>query len=85
MKGFDMHDNFKPSWQTKGKYVTNLFTEKAEELIWMHNESKPLFLMLSHVTAHAGHDMKLVVPDKLKNDEEFAYIKDENRRLYAGK
>ncbi|KAF2898700.1 hypothetical protein ILUMI_07475 [Ignelater luminosus] len=84
MKGFDMHNNFKLSWQTKGKYATELFTEKAEELILMHNESKPLFLMLTHLAAHTGKGGGLEVPDILKNDEEFAYIKNRNRRLYAG-
>lgn len=86
MNGFDMHNNLRPSWETEGKYATHLFTEKAENVIWMHNESKPLFLMLSHLAVHAGKDKyTLEVPDEFENDKEFGYIKDVNRRMYAGR
>nr|UNO37555.1 sulf3 [Psylliodes affinis] len=82
--GFDLHDGFQPQWQLQGQYATELFTKKSLDIIEQHDESKPLFLMLSHLAGHTGHDgIELGVPNKTRTDEVYSYIKDGGRRSYA--
>lgn len=50
-----------------------------------HNKKEPLFLFLSHLAGHSGKDsLELEVPNISENDRELSYIKDVDRRRYAG-
>ncbi|KAF2898702.1 hypothetical protein ILUMI_07477 [Ignelater luminosus] len=85
MVGLDMHHNDEPVWDTRGQYATDLITEKSEEVIKGHNESKPLFLIVSHLAVHTGKGgVDLEVKDIAENNKKFGYIQDERRRMYAG-
>ncbi|KAF8791803.1 Arylsulfatase B like protein [Argiope bruennichi] len=66
----------------QGKYATHLFTETAEQIIYDHDTSKPLFMYLSHLAAHAGNLFK---PQQAPPEVicKFKYIKDLNRRIHA--
>lgn len=80
-----MHHNDDPVWTTRGQYATDLITEKSEEVIRKHNESEPLFLIVSHLAVHTGkHGFDLEVKDVAENNRKFGYIQDERRRMYAG-
>nr|UNO37550.1 sulf3a [Psylliodes dulcamarae] len=82
--GFDLHNGFQPQWQLQGQYATELFTKKSVDIIEQHDPSKPLFLMLSHLAGHAGHDgVELGVPNKTRTDEVYSYINHGGRRSYA--
>lgn len=85
LTGFDMRRNFDVMWSTQNQYATELFTTKAKEVIMNHNETTPLFLLVSHLAPHAGkRGVVYEVPDEAANNEKFWYIKDDNRRKYAG-
>lgn len=85
MTGLDMHFNHDPIWNKQNHYVTDLLTKEAELIIWEHNVSEPLFLMISHLAGHTGRNGDdLEVPDIKENDRLFGYIADKGRRLYAG-
>ncbi|XP_044261434.1 arylsulfatase B-like [Tribolium madens] len=84
VKGFDLYDGVVPDWGSRGRYATDLFTEKAIDVIDGHNSEKPLFLVLAHLAAHTGEDgVELGVPDVAQAETRFSYIKDPRRRLYA--
>ena len=73
-----------PAHNTTGRYSTDLFTSAAEVIIQYHNTEKPLFLLLSHLAVHSGNkDQPLQAPKEVI--DKFSYIKDEQRRIYAGK
>nr|KAG5690198.1 hypothetical protein BaRGS_016589 [Batillaria attramentaria] len=76
--GLDLHDNLKPDFQEKGKYSAQLFTERAVDIIYAHDNSKRLFLYLPYQSVHAP----LEVPDRYM--EQYQDIKDTKRRKYAG-
>ena len=66
-----------------GKYATDLFTDKSLDIIARHNSSVPLFLYLAHLAVHSGNPYSpLQAPDETVN--KFSYIKDEQRRKFAG-
>lgn len=72
-------------WQDKGKYSTELFTQKAEEVIENHDSKDPLFLFVSHLAPHTGENgTELGVPDVNLTNSEYSYIRNPRRRLYAG-
>ncbi|CAH1786463.1 unnamed protein product [Owenia fusiformis] len=64
--------------QQKGKYSASLFASRAQKLIDSHNNSKPLFMYVPFQSVHAP----LEVPAKYV--DQYAHIKDKNRRTYAG-
>jgi len=75
----DLYENETPDRKQDNKYSTTLFTEKAQDVIRNHDSSQgPMFLFLSY---QAPHD-PLEVPESYL--EEYAYIKNKNRRKYAG-
>lgn len=82
MSGVDLHDEFEPV--TSGKYATELFTQKSAEILKRHDKNQPLFLMISHLAPHSGHRDTLEVPNKEEELQKYSYIKEEQRRLYAG-
>ena len=78
--GLDLYNNTEPVFTERDHYSTHLFTERAVDIIHRHpgSTSKPLFLYLSYAAVHAP----LLVPERYT--DEYRYIKDENRRNYAG-
>lgn len=80
-----MHEKFDSAWKDRGKYATELFTQKAEKIIENHNSQDPLFLFLSHLAPHTGENgTELGVPDVNVTNSKYSYIKNPRRRLYAG-
>lgn len=77
-----MRNNLDVNWDNIGKYATDLFTEKAAEVIDSHNKSVPMFMLLSHLAPHAANDND---PLQAPEDEinKFSYIRNKNRRIYA--
>lgn len=78
-----MRDMENVDWSAYGKYVTTIFTEKAEALIQTHDPSKPFFLYMSHLVAHVGN---IWAPLQAPNATiaKFTYIVDPERRKRAG-
>ncbi|XP_046660698.1 arylsulfatase B-like isoform X2 [Homalodisca vitripennis] len=75
--GFDFHRELNVSWEAKGKYAADIFTEEAEHIIQEHDVESPLFLYLAHISPHAP----LEAPQDLIN--QFRYIPDRKRRTFA--
>ena len=66
-------------------YFTDLITEKAEEIIKTNGNDRPLFLEISHLAAHASEaEDPLEVRSMAEVNATFPYIRDINRRRYAG-
>ncbi|XP_041472305.1 arylsulfatase I-like [Lytechinus variegatus] len=81
--GFDFHVDgsvYKPVY---GKYSTEIFTERTQQIIRNHRQDEPLYIYLAHQAVHsANYDgQRLQAPYKYY--ELFSHIKDENRRKYA--
>ncbi|CAL1567902.1 unnamed protein product [Knipowitschia caucasica] len=62
----------------KGSYSTELFSERATSIIQTHNPKQPLFLYVALQAVHAP----LQVPMRYLSP--YGFIKDHNRRMYAG-
>ncbi|XP_075735733.1 arylsulfatase B isoform X4 [Rhipicephalus microplus] len=81
--GLDMRRNFFLARNDTGKYVTELLTEEALEIIENHPVDKPLFLYLAHLAPHsAGPQDPLQVPDRYI--EQYRDIGSTQRMMYAG-
>jgi arylsulfatase B len=82
--GYDMRKNLSVNYDFQPKtYITEAFTEVATDLIRNHDESDPLFLLLTHLAPHSGNE-----DDKWQAPEEeilkFSHIDDPERRKLAG-
>ncbi|KAJ0057469.1 hypothetical protein NL108_009186, partial [Boleophthalmus pectinirostris] len=62
----------------KGAYSTELFSERASSIIQTHKSDKPLFLYVALQAVHSP----LQVPQRYLTP--YSFIKDHNRRIYAG-
>lgn len=82
--GLDMRQNMEPAWNLTGKYTTDVITERSVEVIKNHNVDKPLFLYVAHVACHSA-DPNDTLPAPADVVKKFSYIKDEQRRKFAGK
>uniref|UniRef100_UPI0037E7C47E arylsulfatase B n=1 Tax=Semicossyphus pulcher TaxID=241346 RepID=UPI0037E7C47E len=74
----DLRDGEEVATGYKEVYSTELFSQRAISIIAKHNSNKPLFLYLALQAVHAP----LQVPDRYIAP--YSFIKDHNRRLYAG-
>ncbi|EFA05056.1 arylsulfatase B precursor [Tribolium castaneum] len=84
IEGFDLHDRFETERGYQGQYATRVFTERALDIIEGHNTTRPLFLLMTHLAAHAGRDgTELGVPNEVEAQRTYSYIQDPRRRLYA--
>ncbi|CAD1471204.1 unnamed protein product, partial [Heterotrigona itama] len=85
--GYDLHYDVPGSISVmyNNEYMTDLMTERAVDIISDHDRSKPLYLQLSHLAAHAS-DAKAVmeVRDEGETNATLGYIDDFNRRKFAG-
>lgn len=81
--GFDLRRDQYPAWDLQGKYATDVFTEQAVQIIRNHPDTKPLFLMVSHLAPHAANPGKRLEAPQETIDK-FKHIIDSNRRTYAG-
>lgn len=80
-RGYDMRRNLEIAQKTK-KYVTDVFTDEAVNLIKNHDGNEPLFMMLMHLAPHTGNeDNPMEAPDEII--EKFNHIKSEKRRKLA--
>ncbi|KAA8584327.1 hypothetical protein FQN60_008112 [Etheostoma spectabile] len=77
-RGFDTYFGEEVATGYKGVYSTELLTQRATSIIGKHNSNKPLFLYVALQAVHAPLQVpkRYVVP--------YSFIKDPNRRLYAG-
>ncbi|XP_073245668.1 arylsulfatase B-like [Porites lutea] len=80
--GLDLRNGTEPVWTEWGQYSTELFTEKAVDIIQTHDPSKPLFLYLPFQAVHSANYIQPLQapPDDIKK---FSHIEDENRRIFA--
>ncbi|KAK7094926.1 hypothetical protein V1264_006406 [Littorina saxatilis] len=78
MCGYDLRDNEVPVKDQLEKYSTQVFTEKAVNLIKNHEQKKPLFLYMAYQAVHS--------PLEVPEDYTWNYynIQDKNRKTYAG-
>lgn len=81
--GYDMRRGMNVSWDSFGKYSTDLFTEESVHIIKSHDVSKPLFLYVAHLAVHSANMYQFLQAPK-NVIKKFDYIKDLNRRIYAG-
>ncbi|XP_053600201.1 arylsulfatase J [Plodia interpunctella] len=66
-----------------GKYVTDIFTDEAVQIISMHNKTDPLFLMVAHSAVHSGNPYEPIrAPDSVI--DKFTYIQNRQRQKFAG-
>ncbi|CAN7938504.1 unnamed protein product, partial [Ixodes hexagonus] len=81
--GLDLWDNDVAVRTECGNYDTDMLTDKAIAIIASHDTTQPLFLYLSHRTAHSAPDNVMLQAPK-KNIAKFPYIGERNRTIYAG-
>lgn len=81
--GYDFYRNLELECADRGVYMTDLLTSEAERIILANNNTKPLLLLLSHLAVHIGNANEPLQAPK-EEIEKFSYIKDPNRRKYAG-
>jgi arylsulfatase B len=82
-EGYDLRENNIVTHDADGKYITDVFTDKAIEVIKKRDPSKPLLLVVNHLAPHSGNYPNEVVPPAEKIGK-FDYIKDEIRRNLTG-
>ena len=80
--GIDFRQDFQLALNYTNRYTTQLFTERAIEIIRAHDPSEPLFLMVSYQSVHVGHRFaRLEAPEPLVR--RFSYIRDKRRQVFA--
>ncbi|GFY77320.1 arylsulfatase B [Trichonephila inaurata madagascariensis] len=81
--GIDLEDGTETIKTMRGRYATEVFTERALDIISSHNESDPLFLYMAHLAPHTGNEyMPLQAP--MTYTSRNSHIQDSKRRMYAG-
>ena len=83
--GYDFRKNTEVH-KTNGKYLTDLLTDKAVEVIENHDQHKtgqPLFLMLSQIAPHTGNNYDLFQAPE-ETVAKYSYIERRNRQFLAG-
>ncbi|KAL8581278.1 hypothetical protein ACOMHN_028304 [Nucella lapillus] len=80
--GYDLRDNLNVDWSAKGQYSTHLYTQRAQELVQEHHDTKdtrPLFLFLSYEAPHGP-----IEAPQHYIDEYCSHITDPDRRTRCG-
>ena len=76
--GYDFRDGDEVNFEVNGTYSTELFQQRAIDIIENHPEDEPLFL---YVPFQSVHD-PIEVPDEYVDN--FEYIDNEKRKKYLG-
>merc|ERR1711963_393899 len=76
--GYDFRDDLKVDRSAEGNYSTELYGNRAAQIIRAHNQEKPLFLYLPFQAVHGP----LQVPQKY--EELYADVPDSHRQTYLG-
>lgn len=76
--GYDLRDNEVPVKDQLNVYSTQMFTNRAIDLIQNHDKSKPMFLYLAYQAVHSP----LEVPERYTWD--YYFINNKARKTYAG-
>uniref|UniRef100_A0A4Y0BV48 Sulfatase N-terminal domain-containing protein n=1 Tax=Anopheles funestus TaxID=62324 RepID=A0A4Y0BV48_ANOFN len=81
-RGLDMRRNTDINYSANGTYATDLFNDEAVRIIHSHDQSQPLFLVLTHLAPHTGNEDD---PMQAPEDEiaKFSYIQDPKRQTLA--
>ncbi|XP_033228772.1 arylsulfatase J-like isoform X2 [Belonocnema kinseyi] len=86
--GYDLHRDFPNSLNVDyhaSEYFTDIVSNQAEEIIRKHDPETPLFLEIAHLAPHSGGLIDpLQVRDLKEVNKTLGYIKDFNRRKFAG-
>ncbi|XP_031833935.1 arylsulfatase B isoform X2 [Nomia melanderi] len=85
--GYDLHYDIagKLSVDHNHEYMTDLITERAENIISTHDRKNPLYLQLSHVAVHSSDSKDVMeVRDANEVNRTLGYIEDFDRRKFAG-
>lgn len=82
-QGYDLRENNVVTHDADGKYITDVFTDKAINVIEKRDPSKPLLLVVNHLAPHSGNYPVEVEPPADKIGK-FGYIQDEMRRNLTG-
>ena len=77
--GYDFRRDMDVAVDADGKYSTSAFSTATVDIINNHDTADPLFLYLPHQAVH----VPLQAPEE--TIEKFNYIKDYQRRCFAGK
>ena len=76
--GYDFRDGDEVNFEVNGTYSTELFQQRAIDIIENHPEEEPLFL---YVPFQSVHD-PIEVPDEYFDN--FEYVDNEKRKKYLG-
>lgn len=85
--GYDLHEDVAGNLSVKysQEYMTDVITERAEDIISSHDRSRPLYLQLAHLAVHASDSKEVMeVRDMEEVNATLGYIEDFNRRKFAG-
>ncbi|XP_074649767.1 arylsulfatase B-like [Tubulanus polymorphus] len=77
-EGFDFRDGKKPVTDLGGKYGTDVFAERAVDIVRSHDRSKPLFLYLPFQNVHGP----VQVPEAY--EKKYEHVHNRMRRKYSG-
>jgi len=77
-EGYDFRDDLNVDRSAEGNYSTELYGNRAAQIIRAHNQEKPLFLYLPFQAVHGP----LQVPQKY--EELYADVPDSHRQTYLG-
>ena len=79
--GYDFRENLDVAWADYGKYATDLFTGRAQEIIANHDDEQPLFMFLAHLAVHSSNGYSpLQAPAEIV--EKFKHIPNKGRRHF---
>ncbi|CAK8694460.1 unnamed protein product [Clavelina lepadiformis] len=76
-KGYDFHADVYPDFSANGTYSTYLYEKRATDIIYFHDQRKPLFMYMAFQSVH----FPLQAPQKYI--DMYKDIKDNNRRVYS--
>lgn len=78
IKAYDFRFNQSVYKEARGRYTTELFTERAVTIVERHDQRDPLFLYLAFKSPHGP----LQVPERYYH--QFRHLKSRSRKIYCG-
>ena len=52
MTGYDLRTNTTPAWEYEGRYSTEIFSQKAKDIMQNHDKTKVHLTASTHYTTH---------------------------------